>query len=89
MWAFGALIYEMLHNKIAFTGVSEMQLYQRIRGGNHAAFRKDLPKEVKALIKGLLNPDPTERFGSEKTAEVPYFARVDSLDSRRGDDLEV
>jgi serine/threonine protein kinase len=88
MWAFGALLYEMLHNRIAFTGVSEQQLYQRIRGGNHGAMRKDLSKEVKALIKGLLSPDPASRWSAEKTAAHPFFARVDSLDSHR-DELEV
>ena len=79
MWAFGALLYEMLHNKIAFTGVSEQQLYQRIRGGNHAAFRKELSKETKTLIKGLLSPDPSARFTSEYTAKQPFFARVEAL----------
>ena len=88
MWAFGALLYEMLHNKIAFTGVSEQQLYQRIRGGNHAAFRKELSKETKTLIKGLLSPDPSARFTSEYTAKQPFFARVEALDSRR-DELEI
>ena len=66
----------------------EQQLYQRIRGGNHAAFRKELSKETKTLIKGLLSPDPSARFTSEYTAKQPFFARVEALDSRR-DELEI
>ena len=47
---------------------------------DHGALRKDLSKEVKAMIKGLLNPDPNVRWTAQKTAQQPFFARVDSLD---------
>ena len=83
MWAFGALIYEMLHNKVAFNGVSEQQLYQRIRGGTHTAFKKDISKEVQKLIKGLLVVDAGKRLTAKEASAVPYFARVDSLDTKR------
>ena len=42
----GALLYEMLHNRVAFNGVSEQQLHQRIRAGKHAAFGKGANKQV-------------------------------------------
>ena len=89
MWALGALLYEMCHNRIAFTGVSEQQLYQRIRSGNHATFRKDLSKELKGIIKGLLNPDPSDRWTSAKAAKQPFFVRADSLVTPRLEELEV
>ena len=45
--------------------------------------RKDLGKEVKALIKGLLSPDPAKRMTAAEAAEVSYFTRADSLATRR------
>ena len=80
MWALGAMIYEMLHNRIAFNGVSEQQLYQRIRSGTHTAFRKDLSKEAKGVIKSLLAVDPTKRATAKATEGAKFFAGVDSLD---------
>ena len=44
MWAFGAMMYEMLHNKLAFNGVSAQQLNERIRSGKHAPLKSGLSK---------------------------------------------
>ena len=74
MWAFGAVLYEMLHNKIAFNGVSEQQLHQRIRGGNHAPFRKDLSPKLVKLLKAMLRTDPDKRISSRDAAEQAWFA---------------
>jgi serine/threonine protein kinase len=74
MWAFGALLYEMLHNKVAFNGVSEQQLHQRIRGGTHAALRKDMSKGVVKLIKSLLTIDADKRLTSTAAESCKWFA---------------
>lgn len=79
MWAFGALLFEMLHSRVAFNGVSEQQLYQRIRQGKHCAFRKDIGKSLRATIVALLEVDPTKRLSAEKAATLPVFSRVESL----------
>ena len=84
MWALGCLLYEMLHNKVAFNGVSEMQLFQRIRSGKHTGFKKGIGKEVRTLITSLLEVDPTKRMHADMAAKQKVFANVDSLDSRRG-----
>ena len=74
MWAFGALLYEMLHNKIAFKGVSQQQLHQRIRSGKHASFRKGMSRDVMKLIGAMLVVDPDKRLKSSDAAEVKWFA---------------
>jgi serine/threonine protein kinase len=57
MWAFGALLYEMLHTRVAFNGVSEQQLHQRIRRATHATFGKGVGKEVR--MGAVTNPHRT------------------------------
>ena len=74
MWAFGAMLYEMLHNKTAFQGVSEMQLHQRIRGGHHAPFRKDLSPGAAKVIKAMLRVDPEKRISSCEAPDQAWFA---------------
>ena len=81
MWAFGCLIFEMLHNRVAFNAVSEQQLHMRIRSATHAAFRKEVSKDAKALIKGLLQPDPKDRLTSTTAADLPFFRK--DLESMR------
>ena len=83
MWALGCMLYEMLHNKIAFNGVSEMQLNQRIRSGKHTAFKKGLGKEMRTLITALLEVDASKRLHAGQAAKQKVFANADSLDSRR------
>ncbi len=74
MWAFGALLYEMMHNKIAFNGVSEQQLHQRIRSGTHAPLRKDLSSKATKLLKSMLRIDPDKRISSREAADQGWFA---------------
>ena len=74
MWAFGAMLYEMLHNKVAFNGVSEQQLHERIRSGKHAPMRKDLSKEIVKLLKAMMEAVPTRRITSELAALNTWFA---------------
>ena len=88
MWALGAMVFEMLHNRIAFNGVSEQQLYQRIRSGTHHAFRKDLSKEARGLIKGMLTVDPSKRTTAKQAEEMKFFSgepAMGALDDGRGE----
>ena len=61
MWALGTVLYEMLHNQVCFSGSSGPELYRRIRKGSHAAFREDLSKAFRALIKSCLVLNPAKR----------------------------
>ena len=83
MWAFGALLYEMLHSRVAFHAISEQQLHQRIRVAKHAPIGKHVNKEMRALLTSLLTVDPHLRLEAHNAARHACFERVDSLDSRR------
>ena len=83
MWAFGALLYEMLHNRVAFNAISELQLHQRIRSGKHAPFRKGTDKKLTQLISSLLEVAPAKRMAAESAASHACFRGAESLDSRR------
>ena len=83
MWSFGALLFEMLHNRVAFNGISVEQLHQRIRQGRHTAFRKEISKPLKQLILGMLDVEPSSRLTADKAARLPCFAKAGSLDSQR------
>ena len=73
MWAFGAVLYEMLHNKVAFNGVSEQQLHQRIRSGAYAALRKDLSPKCEKLLKRMMCIDPDKRVSSREASDLGWF----------------
>jgi serine/threonine protein kinase len=83
MWAFGAMLFEMVHNRLAFNGVSEQQLYQRIRECKVTPFRKDVCKGLKSLIMGMLTVDPSKRTSSKKAANLSFFVNANSLTTRR------
>ena len=51
-----------------------IQLYERIRSGKHAPLRKDLPKDLLKLFKGLLEVNPSKRLSSADAALNKWFA---------------
>ena len=69
-WAFGALLYEMLHNQVAFSGTCSEQLFRRIRAGRHSATRSDLSKGWSAISKDLLCTNPSKR-PSSRVLDLP------------------
>ena len=75
MWAFGALVYEMLHNRVAFNGNSEIQLHQRIRSGKHATFGKGVSKPMRAMIAALLETDSAARLTAEDAQKQKVWAQ--------------
>ena len=50
VWALGALMYELVHNKIAFRGESMAQLHIRIRKAAHAPFAPETSSKAKKSI---------------------------------------
>lgn len=61
VWAYGCLLYEMSHSRVAFSGASCEHIHRRIRAGAHAPLRPDLPKGLKGLIKACLCTAPSKR----------------------------
>lgn len=65
-WSFGVLIYEMLYGQTPFHGSNTRDILKAILS-NHLKYPEHFSKEVKDLLKGLLNPDPKQRLGSRRT----------------------
>jgi serine/threonine protein kinase len=71
VFAFGAVLFELLTNARAFPGRDVNEVGQRILAGRLRApseVRPELPFELDALVLRCLAPDPRERFSS--AAEV-------------------
>ena len=68
MWAFGCIVYEVLHNKPCFRAETMQQLQLRIKRASHEPLRKDLSPPCKALLLMCLTPDGAARA----TADVAH-----------------
>jgi eukaryotic-like serine/threonine-protein kinase len=65
IFSFGVVLYEMLNGERPFTGSSAMAVCDAILYAPPRDFGNTLaPVEVKALIKKLIEKDPTNRYGS-------------------------
>jgi len=54
VWALGALLYELIHNKTAFRGETMAQLHTRIRKAAHTPFAPETSGRVKVIVKKAL-----------------------------------
>ena len=79
IWSCGVILYQMLAGQHPFIEKSKKELTISIKKGN-ITYPKGLSSCVIFLLKGILNPDPTDRFCIEqvlshawmmKTREIP------------------
>lgn len=73
VWAFGALIFEMLEGRPAFRGSSMEQLNIRIMRASHEAFTVATPAPARAVIKALLQVEPMSRLSALQVTEQPWL----------------
>lgn len=64
-WAFGVLVFEMVAGNPPFFASDPNRLYEKILEGSYKC-PDFVTNECKSLIKGLLQVDPTKRYGSLK-----------------------
>ena len=64
-WAFGILIYEMICGVDPFADEDPMKIYENILDGK-IKFSSDFDEKSKSLIKHLLQPDLSKRYGNLK-----------------------
>ena len=64
-WAFGILLYEMICGVDPFTDEDPMKIYQNILE-RKIKFSSDFDNKSKSLIKHLLEPDLSKRYGNLK-----------------------
>jgi len=73
VWAYGALIFEMLEGRAAFRGSSMEQLNIRIMRASHEAFTGATPPPARALVKSMLLVEPTSRLPAASAVEHAWF----------------
>ena len=70
MWAFGAIVYELLHARTAFDGDSLPLLSLQIRRLNHREVAPSLSSAATALIKACLVREPMLRAGPRQMSHL-------------------
>ncbi|KAI9320112.1 camp-dependent protein kinase catalytic subunit beta [Dichotomocladium elegans] len=61
-WGMGVLIYEMIVGRPPFMEQDPVALYEKILNC-HVTWPEDISSDARDLIEGLLNPEPTMRYG--------------------------
>ena len=69
VWAYGALVFELLEGKPAFRGASNQQLNMRIVRASHEAFSAASGPAPRGLIKRLLVLEPSSRLPMKGTPQ--------------------
>ena len=72
MWAFGALVYELLHGKPAFHGATLPQVEQRIRQGS-AHLTYTCAADARALVQGCLADRPHQRLDANSALRTKWL----------------
>jgi serine/threonine protein kinase len=75
MWAFGAMLFEMLEGKPAFRGSSMEQLNIRIVRASHESFTSASAAPARNLIKRCFELDAASRLTGQAAVEHAWFAQ--------------
>lgn len=70
-WSFGVMLYEMMFWRLPFTGDADKLRYSILN--DEPRFPKDGDKNLVALLRGLLDKDPSTRFGFNEVKASPFF----------------
>jgi len=81
LWAVGCIIYQMATAQVAFTGLSDYLIFQKVKTRD-VEFPKDMHEDVKDIVDKLLQLDPNKRLGMgsggyKELKEHPFFRGVD------------
>eukprot|EP00397_Hematodinium_sp_SG-2012_P000724 GEMP01000725.1.p1 GENE.GEMP01000725.1~~GEMP01000725.1.p1 ORF type:complete len:1466 (+),score=172.51 GEMP01000725.1:29-4399(+) len=75
MWAVGCVLYSMLSGQVPFSGNNALQaLKQGTFAPMVGGVWDDVSEECKDAIRGLLRPNPLERFSAEEMLHCSWFA---------------
>lgn len=75
MWALGVVLFQLEFGRLPFAGLS-MRDYMRMVRETEPEYPEDADPGLVKLLRGLLNKDPTERFGFDKVWESEWLEPV-------------
>lgn len=78
MWQLGIILFEMLEGFSPFYDMSQSQIKRNILTKD-LRISKNISKDVRSLLCGLLEKDPTRRLGSRGIAEVKSHRAFKSI----------
>ena len=78
-WTLGVLMFEMLYGKTPFFCANKGQMFKRVLSMD-VAFPWSIDEDAESLIRGLLNKDPTKRFGIQQVMRHKFFDGLDFAD---------
>jgi len=73
-WALGALVFELLHAKQAFSAETIERLVSRIRNASHASFTPTISTQAKDFIQALLTIKAAARCTAKQALEHAWLA---------------
>jgi serine/threonine protein kinase len=81
MWSVGVIIYVLLVGYPPFLKDTQAELFQQIRTGDWKFFEKDwkeISKEAKELISGLLVVDPEQRWTVDEALRCAWIQQPEA-----------
>ena len=89
-WCLGVLIYQMVYGYTPFYDEYIDKIYQKILFTNvNFDSNIEIKNNLKMLIKGLLNKDPTKRIKDSDIQNQPYFTEGHKVDWNKVAEFEI
>ena len=80
-WALGALVFELLHAKQAFSAETIELLVSRVRNASHASFTPTISTQAKDFIQALLTIKAAARCTAKQALEHAWLATTPPADA--------
>ena len=69
IWAFGCVVFELLHFKRLFTGANYPMQLSNVCNDIRRPFEDDCPEELKQLVIDCTKKEPKERLGVDEVVD--------------------
>jgi len=75
IWSLGCVLYEMISLKPPFTADDMQGLFKKVNKGSIARIPENFSNELWAMVKYLLQVNPSARPNCEQIISLPIFAK--------------